>query len=395
MADNNVIILFEEIRTALKDISSKLERLPQATNKQPQSRRQRTVSNKDDMTHDVKRIYAFIDKMKSDGRRPTACEGARMFHEVEEKQTYFRFMEKAIYRLKRLGKIRTAEAYTSAMNSFRRFLMSRTSDEDGNRSNAHNDTDILFEDMDSDTLQAYEAYLKENGISSNSSSFYMRNLRAVYNQAVEKNLTTQHFPFKNVYTGVERTNKRAITMKVVRQIRDMDLSKSPALDFARNMFLFSFYTRGMSFVDMAYLRKKDLQNGFLSYRRHKTGQQLFVRWEKCMQEITNKYHTEDSVYLLPIIKRGIGIEERKQYINMAHNANRALKIIGKRLGLSTPLTMYVARHAWASIARSKNIPLSVISESLGHDSETTTRIYLASLDTTAVDKANSLILKFL
>ena len=114
-----------------------------------------------------------------------------------------------------------------------------------------------------------------------------------------------------------------------------------------------------------------------------------------MQEITNKYHTEDSVYLLPIIKRGIGIEERKQYINMAHNANRALKIIGKRLGLSTPLTMYVARHAWASIARSKNIPLSVISESLGHDSETTTRIYLASLDTTAVDKANSLILKFL
>ena len=89
------------------------------------------------------------------------------------------------------------------------------------------------------------------------------------------------------------------------------------------------------------------------------------------------------------------MEERKQYINTAHNVNRALKAIGEQLELSIPLTMYVARHAWASIAKSKNIPLSVISEGMGHESETTTRIYLASLDTIAVDKANSLIINSL
>ena len=292
----------------------------------------------------------------------------------------FPFMESVIARLKALGKARTRETYTTTLSSFKRFRKGG---------------DLLLDDMDSDMMVAYEAYLKRNGVSPNTSSFYMRNLRAVYNRAVEKGLVEQKFPFKHVYTGVEKTAKRAIPLMAVRKIKELDLSSSPALDFARNMFLFSFYTRGMSFVDMAYLRKKDLNNGILSYRRRKTGQQLFIKWEKCMQEIADKYNTEYSTYLLPVISPESGVEERKQYINTAHNVNRALKVIGKRLEIPIPLTMYVARHAWASIARSKNVPLSVISEGMGHDSEATTRIYLASLDTAAVDKANCLILKSL
>ena len=122
-------------------------------------------------------------------------------------------------------------------------------------------------------------------------------------------------------------------------------------------------------------------------------QQLFIKWEKCMQEIVEKYEIPQSNYLLPIIKPFSDIDERKQYIYAVHNINRCLKIIGKELGLSVSLTLYVARHAWASIAKSKNVPLSVISEGMGHDSEATTRIYLASLDTVAIDKANSMILK--
>ena len=114
-----------------------------------------------------------------------------------------------------------------------------------------------------------------------------------------------------------------------------------------------------------------------------------------MQEIVDKYDTSQSNYLLPIIKPFSDIDERKQYIYAAHNINRCLKIIGKELGLSVALTLYVARHAWANIAKSKNVPLSVISEGMGHDSETSTRIYLASLDTVAIDRANSMILKSL
>ena len=292
----------------------------------------------------------------------------------------FSFMEGVIANLKTLGKIRTSETYAATLCSFKRF---------------REDRDVPLDDLDSDMMMAYEAYLKNNGVSPNSSSFYMRNLRAVYNRAVEKDLTSQRFPFKHVYTGVDKTVKRAVPLKVIKKIKEKDFTMNPTFDFARDMFLMSFYTRGMSFVDMAYLRKKDLQNGVLSYRRRKTGQQLFIKWEKCMQEIVDKYDTSQSSYLLPIIKPFSEIDERKQYIYAAHNINRCLKIIGKELGLSVSLTMYVARHAWASIAKSKNVPLSVISEGMGHDSEATTRIYLASLDTMAIDKANSMILKSL
>ncbi len=220
----------------------------------------------------------------------------------------------------------------------------------------------------------------------------MRILRAVYNRAVEKDIVVQKYPFKSVYTGIEKTVKRAVPLKIIRQIKQADLSLFPSLDYARDLFMFSFYTRGMSFVDMAYLKKRDLQNGTLSYRRKKTGQQLYVKWEKCMQEITDKYPVNNSGYLLPIIKRPEE-DERKQYRNALLLVNKKLKRLSVMLELPVVLTTYVARHSWASIAKGRHIPVSVISEAMGHDSEMTTQIYLASLDTAVVDQANSLILR--
>ena len=246
--------------------------------------------------------------------------------------------------------------------------------------------------MDSELMMGYETYLKAQGASMNTVSFYMRILRATYNRAVDKGVIRQRFPFKRVYTGVEKTVKRAVSFKVIKQVKDMDLSHSPSMDFARDMFMFSFYTRGMSFVDMAFLKKTDLSNGMLTYRRKKTGQLLSIRWEKCMQDIVDKYPGNFSVYLLPIITH-IKKDERLQYKNSICLVNRRLKEIGRMLGLVHPLTMYVARHSWASVARGKHIPLSVISEGMGHDSEKTTLIYLAALDTTVIDKANMVVLR--
>lgn len=182
-------------------------------------------------------------------------------------------------------------------------------------------------------------------------------------------------------------------MKTIKRIKELDLLLKPHLEYARDMFLFSFYTRGMSFIDMAYLKKSDLKNGTITYRRRKTGQQLTIKWEKCMEDIIAKYGTNTAThYLLPIITNPCS-DERTQYRNAICRINVALKEVAKLAGLHIPLTMHVARHCWASVAKSKNIPLSVISEGMGHDSEETTRIYLASLDTSVVDKANSLILK--
>lgn len=293
---------------------------------------------------------------------------------------FIAFTRELTGQLAQIGKKRTAETYITALNSFIRFRGSRG--------------DVPLEEVDSNLMVEYETWLKGTGTCPNTTSYYARNLRAVYNRAVEKGLTVQRYPFKHVYTGIDKTVKRAVPLKVVRQIRDMDLSLHPALDYARDIFMFSFYTRGMSFVDMAFLKKKDLRSGVLSYRRQKTGQQLFIKWEKPMQDIISKYDTSGTPYLLPII-RDTGTDEQKQYRNAAHLVNTKLKKIGEQLGLPIPLTSYVARHAWASIAKSKNISVAVISEAMGHDSENTTRIYLASLDTSVVDKANSLILKSL
>ena len=334
---------------------------------------------RDNIQSDIRKFQRVITSLEQQGVAYDSNNVVSDFVSLNPLNTLFGFMEEVIVNLRKLGKIRISETYTATLNSFCRF---------------REEKDVALDKVDSDIMIAYEAYLKASGVSLNSSSFYMRNLRAVYNRAVEKELTPQRFPFKHVYTGIGKTVKRAVPIKVIKQIKEMDLSYSSSLDFARDMFLFSFYTRGMSLVDMAYLRKKDLTNGILSYRRRKTGQQLFIKWEKPMQEIADKYDTKNSIYLLPIIKHS-SIEERTQYIYAGHNINRNLKIIGRALELSIPLTMYVARHAWAIIAKSKNVPLSVISEGMGHDSEATTRIYLASLDNMAIDKANSLILKSL
>lgn len=298
---------------------------------------------------------------------------------TSQKEGFLSFAHHQIDQLTQAGKLRTAERYAVTLNSFTRFRKG---------------TDIPLDQLDSVTLMAYEMYLRTTGVCPNTSSYYMRNLRAVYNRAVEQGVILQHYPFRHVYTGVDKTVKRAVSIQVIRRIRDLDLSSFPSLDWERDLFMFSFYTRGMCFVDMAYLKKKNLQRGLLTYRRQKTGQRLVIKWEPPMQRIVDKYHQAGNPYLLPIVRRP-DQDERRQYINALHHINTRLKKIGDLIGLAIPLTTYVARHGWASIAKSKRIPIATISEAMGHDSEKTTRIYLASLDTSVIDKANRLILSSL
>ena len=329
---------------------------------------------------DVKRLRAIIALLEKGNEGYTVDDILVKFNRQVDGQSLYPFMQSVINQLRRLNRIRTSETYTATLASFMKFR-------DGQ--------DILLCEIDSDTMMLYEAWLKANGNCPNTTSFYMRILRAVYNRAVEKELTKQRHPFKHVYTGIDKTVKRAVPLKAIKRIKELDLTMKPHLDYARDMFLFSFYTRGMSFIDMAYLKKSDLKNGILTYRRRKTGQQLTVKWENCMEEIVTKYAGRSvTQYLLPIITDPL-TDERKQYRNAIFRVNTALKEVARLADLQIPLTMYCARHGWASVAKSKNIPLSVISEGMGHDSEKTTRIYLASLDTSVVDRANSLILKSL
>ena len=302
---------------------------------------------------------------------------SRSHAESSAPATWFRYMESHIACLQRCGQYRTAETYRATLNSFSRFRRG---------------CDLRLDEFVPELVSDYETYLKRKGLCPNTIVFYLKRLRSVYNQAADDGLVQDCRPFRKVSVTTEKTTKRALTLSAIRRIRLMDLYESPSKRKARDLFLLSFYLRGMSFVDMAHLRKKDLRNGVLTYRRQKTGQLLTIRWEPCMEHLASRYAApSSSPYLLSIIADADG-DTRRQYQSALASVNRHLHDLGRSLRLQRPLTMYVARHSWATIARKEGIPLSVISEGMGHDSENTTQIYLASLEANVIDEANRKIL---
>lgn len=349
------------------------------TTTQKSERKSFILSLRERIRWDVERLCKIDKNLDEEGLSYTADDVIDEFNRYANDYSLFNYMESLIVKLKQSDKIRTAETYRASLSSFKKF---------------RKDEDIMLDCLTSEIMESYEAWQHSRGLAPNTISFYTRILRAVYNRAVDDDIIENRNPFRKVYTGVDKTVKRALPLPIVKKIKALDLSLTPELDYARDMFMMSFYLRGMSFIDMAYLRKTDIQNGVVTYRRRKTGQQLQIEWTDEMQMTLDKYPENESDYLLPIIT-GVGTNDRNTYLNKGYNINHSLKKIATKLGLTIKLTMYVARHSWASAAKSKGIPLSVISEGMGHDSETTTQIYLASLDTSVVDRANSLILKSL
>ena len=204
------------------------------------------VALKSRIAEDKTRLERIIARLGRTGENYTAEEVVKLYLIPSDTFGFLAFARMLIGQLEQIGKTRTAERYTTVINSFGRF---------------RGQNEIPWDEVNSDLMISYEAYLKSRGVCPNTSSYYMRGLRAIYNRAVEKEMTVQREPFKYVYTGIGKTVKRAVPLKVIRQIRDIDLTLFPTMDFARDVFMFSFYTRGMSFIDMAYLKKKDLQNG--------------------------------------------------------------------------------------------------------------------------------------
>ncbi len=287
------------------------------------------------------------------------------------------FMDARIAELTAAGRQGTARNYTRAKDSLARYL-------GGN--------DIPFISLTADFVAGYALYLEKRGVVRNSVSFYMRILRAVYNSAVRHLLVEQTYPFSDVYTGVDRTRKRAVGETVVSRLFRLDLSRSASLTLARDMFLFSYCTRGMAFVDMAYLRKDDIRGGSIHYIRRKTGQPLCVRMEPCIRQIVDRYADRSEVYVFPILKSENPEKTYARYQVALNYYNRQLKQLGRMLHLDSGLTSYVARHSWATAARNHNIPVSVISAAMGHQSEKTTQIYLAMLEDSVIDSANQEII---
>ena len=295
-----------------------------------------------------------------------------------QKMTYFELISNRINQLKETGNLRTAETYRAALNQFSRF---------------RNGLDLSLADVTPEVMEQFQAYLRNRNLTMNTVSFLMRILRSAYNRGVENGLVADCRPFKNVYTGNARTQKRALTLEQLLDIKKLILVDRKQA-FARDMFLLSFFLRGMSFVDMAYIKHSDLHDGRLTYKRRKTGQMITIRWEQPMQDIVDRYPNPTGKYMLPIIIKLNG-KERNQYRHRQTIINKELKEIGKMAAINVPLSMYCSRHTWATVARDLQVPMNVISRAMGHTNERTTEIYIRSIDINKIDKANEQIINSL
>ena len=319
---------------------------------------------------------AKLETANKDFSMDELCEA---FRQIPTCKTVFTFLQEQISRQERMLRHGTAMTYNNAYQRFKEFRA---------------DADLTFDQLTLDMIEEYEAWLTNRRLMQNTIRFYLRTLHTLLYKAVDEGLLSDDNKlFSRVRLAYVPTNERAISAEDIRAIQQLELPSDSIQAFARDLFMFSFYTRGMSFIDIACLKKTDLKNGLLSYCRKKTNQQITIAWELELQEIVDRYsaQTEDTPYMLPIIKN-MDETEYVQYKRVQTNVNRALKCIGTKVGLRLPITMYVARHSWASIARDMDISLSVISEGMGHQSCKTTQIYLDTIDTSKINEANRKII---
>ena len=348
-----------------------------------------TTNNNDRQAHllliqskidwEMKQMQRIIREKDTEGIPYSIDDLAKEIQQLPTSQSVFTFFRQQIAKKEQMLCIGTKNNYVSAANRFMEFR--------GNE-------DLAFSQMTSDMMEMYQAWLWNRDVGQNTVAFYLRTLRTLYNKAVEAGQAPSNDIFSHIQTANVRTAKRAVSVKDIRKIEKMELPRGSSLDKARDLFLLSFYLRGMAFVDMAFLKKSDLKCGMISYNRRKTHQNLSIEWIKPMQIIIDKYaeQTKDSLYLLPILT-GKETSLYAAYRKVEHNTNYNLKKIGERIGLKIPLTTYVARHTWASIALHMNIPIATISEGMGHNSFKTTQIYLQSLDVATINEANERIIR--
>ena len=353
----------------------------------PKNREQRRFADNVNryLRHQLHEIDRIVSELERGGEPFDGQDVAGTFRRRYDNRYVHTVFCRQIEELLRQGRHGTAGTYRSTLTAFGRFA--------GNRH-------YQLCDLDEPTVMEFRNFLVREGLKVNTVTFYLCKLRAVYNRAVREGFAPRGMdPFGGVAFRTEKTRKLAVDDTVLRRVAGAKLPRG-ALAVARDLFLFSFYCRGMSFVDMAYLRQGDIEGDVIRYRRRKTGQLFTVRIIPPLRAILDRYREICSPMALPILMvkdeeggfrpfvlSGAGPDEQRrneQEMYKRYRQNRSeflhhLRRLSKLLGLERNLTFNMARHTWASRARREGIPMTIISEGLVHTSEKTTRIYLDEL----------------
>ena len=347
-----------------------------------------------EMLNDIRRMEGVVKQLEGEGDYDID-ELIERYRAVMTGNSLRVWADKLVQEMIEAGSPRTAQAYQTTARRVRLF--------NGGR-------EVKAEHITAGFISDFQAALKAEGKSPNTISFYMRNLRAIYNKAIAEGRVFRHAdnPFANAFTGVSPTRKLALSPDELTLLADLNpverVAKSkttvrqepellsPALKQALAMFLFSYHARGMCFVDMAYLRKSDLRGDVIRYRRHKTRQIIEIGVQPAMRRIIEWLAplTAGSEYLFPIIVDA-DKDSRVQYETGLRLQNSRLKRIASIAGIRKPVSTHCARHSWATVAKNEGLPLMIISEGLGHTNQKTTEIYLASLERSVLDQASKVV----
>jgi site-specific recombinase XerD len=362
------------------------QRILSPANVSPQRRKELSALHRK-LKKDLRQLSFLQEILESRGDY-SAQDFVNFYRRQQQGQPFCRFIRQITERLNEEEKFGTAHAYQYAAVSFLKF---------------RSGVDIAVDKITSCLMKEYEYYLKTKNKSLNTISCYVRSLRAAYNQAIRERVfipQTPAKPFAGVFTGNARTVKRGMNSAAILKLKEMRLQEQTAekadrLTMSRDFFLFSFYTQGMSFSDMANLKPENIRDGFIRYYRKKTGQEITIQMEDCIRRIVERYSEPDSGFIFPVLRAYKDCDELVKWKKTGAALsvfNRNLNKLARMAGLENHLTSYVSRHSWASIASQEGIPLSTISRGMGHQSEKTTQIYISRLDFSDVGKANKIIL---
>lgn len=341
----------------------------------------------------IQELRSVIASFETTGRPYKPTDVTSLFRRKADRRFLRTYVLSLIEELVQQEKHGTARTYMSTLVAFEKFM--------GHQK-------CRLEEINTERLTAFTDYMHRLPLKRNTISFYIRCLRAIYNKAVRENLVHPlQNPFDTITLREDKTRKLAVDVGVLKRLSRIRLDDAPQR-LARDLFLFSFYARGMSFVDMAYLKRVQIRGEVLYYNRRKTGQPFSVRITEPMAGILERYDNSGP-WVFPLMTEQDGRplqplegEDETLFARRLHKRYRAtlawmshyLDELSVQMGLEKKLSFNVARHTWASMARNKGIPVAVISGGLGHTSEKTTIIYLDEIDAHRIDEANDIVTRF-
>ena len=349
----------------------------------------KSKENYDQINHHIQTKYneivSIILKFETDKISYSLESIESKFYASLNSSTVFTYCAESIQRLEKTNKIGSATGLKDLLRSLKKY---------------RNNKDLLFSDITHSFLNRYEEDFLQRGVKENSISVYMRALRALLNKAIVEGLADKsNYPFSTYKISKlnTETRKRAIPREDIRKIYDFIPELNTSFYHTRNFFLFSYFNIGINFKDMALLRWSNITGDRLYYQRAKTGANYDIKIQPESRAILDMYlkpNRTHNDYIFPILNDEVhqSLQSKNDRIKkISKRTNKELKLIAAEVGIDNPksLTHYVARHSWATTQKMKGTPVSVIGESLGHQDEKTTRIYLKGFENTVLDEANT------